>query len=288
MFLFGAKPFPNQDTKPVYYDGPNGAVTSDYPLSALPLWDDGLSEMSYYRATTRIYGRERSYTRVHLFNRQWMDPIRGVKTDLIASDSVPVFKLNISEEIPIENYSYRYLTTLFLRRSDLSPFKMAISSQEWCGTTYKHLRWQDETLSIQSFSYFNNEGENQWQLNSDVVPYDSLLVLARNVAATGSPISLNVLTSLRSNKQVEPITYEATLNPGPILQISIHVGKFQARRIDVEWDGPQTGFLVESQAPYQLLRFRMGLTRGELQHVERRPYWDQKSKSSFYKAGKAP
>lgn len=271
MFLVGAKPIPKQFAKPVYYDGRDGTITADYPLSTLRLWDDGLSEMSYYRATTRIYGKKRSYTRVHLFNRQWMEPIRGVKTDLIASDSVPVFKLNISEEIPVENYNYRYLTTLFLHRSDLSPFKLVTSSQEWGGTTYKHLRWQDDNLSIQSFSYFNNEGENHWQLDGDVIPYESLLILARNVAATGIPISLKVLTSLRSNKQVEPITNEATLKPGPIHSISIHAGKFQARRIDVDWDGPQTGFLVESQAPYRLLRFRMGFTHGELLHVEHRP-----------------
>ena len=288
MFLIGAKPIPDQSAKPVYYDGHDRTVSADYPLSTLPIWNDGLSEMSYYRATSRIYGKKRSYTRIHMFNRQWMDPIRGVKTDLIASDSVPVFKLNISEEIPVENHNYRYMTTLFLRRSDLSAFKMATSSQEWCGTSYKHLRWQENNLSIQSFSYLNNEGENHWQLDGDAVPYESLLILARNVTATGLPISLNVLTPLRSNKQVEPIIYKATLKPGPIQQISIHAGKFQARRIDVDWNGPQTGFLVEAQKPYRLLRFRMGFTHGELLHVERRPYWDQKSKSSFYKAGKAP
>ena len=63
-------------------------------LGRLPLWDDGLSEMSYYDAEMTIYGKPRKYTRVHMMNRQWFDPQRGVKSDESESpDSVPALSL---------------------------------------------------------------------------------------------------------------------------------------------------------------------------------------------------
>jgi len=122
--------------------------TGSTGLGSLDTWDDGLAEMSYYRAMDTLYGKPRSYTRVVIINRQWMHPQSGVKTDLIASDSVQVLKANIVEEIPTENYNYRYQTTIFLDRNDLSPFKMVTSSQEWCGTTFKHLRWSNDELTV--------------------------------------------------------------------------------------------------------------------------------------------
>lgn len=269
-------------------DGDHVDDPDRYPLGTLPVWDDGLCEISYYRTTTIIYNEPRSYTRVHLLNRQWMEPHRNVKTDLIASDSIPVLKLNIVEEIPIENYNYRYQTTVYVRRDNLQPFKMVTSSQEWCGTTYKHLQWSKLGVSIQSFSYQNMEGVKSWNIFEKVVPYESLSVIARNIAATGVPTTLNVFLPMCGSKEIKPQLKKAILKPGPEHSVTIDAGKFMARRVDMSWDGPPTGFLVESKPPYRLLRFRNGSTRGELQHVERRAYWDRKSKSSFYPVNQAP
>ncbi|MCH8253098.1 MAG: hypothetical protein IID36_11660, partial [Planctomycetes bacterium] len=137
-------------------------------LGALDIWDTGLCEMSFYRAVDVIYGKPRHYTRVHLLNRQWMDGESGVKAERDAPGAIPVFKLNMAEEIPTENYHYRYLTTVFVDRIELKPMKMIVSSQEWCGATFKHLRWGDDTLMVRSFSYFPDEGDRSW-----VVPHPS-------------------------------------------------------------------------------------------------------------------
>lgn len=258
-------------------------------LSALPTWDDGLCEMSYYRTVDNIYGKPRTYTRVQLVNRQWMDAVTGVKADPDSPQAVPVFKLNIAEEIPTENYNYRYLTTVFLKRPDLSPFKLVTSSQEWCGTTFKQARWDGNGISIKSFSYFGGEGDKAWSFGaSDAVPYEALLLIARDVAAGGEPRTVEVMRSLRSAHEVTPQFDKVTLLPRDTQRVALAAGEFKARRVDVEWDGPAAGFLVEAEPPYRLLRFRLGPMRADLQHVERRPYWDRSSHSSFYKQGEAP
>lgn len=261
---------------------------TDRSLSTLPIWDDGLAEMAYYRAIDRIYGELREYTRVVLLNRQWMDPVSVVKAEQITNEAVPVFKLNVVEQIPTANYNYRFQTTVFLTRPNLTPLKMAVSSQEWCGTTFKHLLWSDAGVTVKSFSYFPNEGDHTWKTETDAVPYEALLVMARDVAADGRARTLDILAPMRSNHEVMPTVTAARLIPRPATGVIVAAGRYKARRIDVEWDGPLTGFLVESDPPYRLLRYQAGPARGELLHVERRAYWDQDSNSAFYKQGQAP
>lgn len=257
-------------------------------LGALSVWDDGLSEMCYYRATDVVYGEKRAYTRVHMVNRQWMSEATGVKTDAADALAVPVLKLNVAEEIPTENYNYRFLTTVFLHRGDLAPFKTVFTSQEWCGTTYKHLRWSKDELTVRSFSYFGDEGDREWRLPAETVPVESLFLLAREVVASGASRTLSILDPIRSNKQAAEKTNNGTLTPGSETDVTVALGTFVARRVDLVWDGPLTSFVVEARAPYRLLRFRAGPLRGELVAFERRAYWDRSWKSSAYEQSQAP
>ncbi|MHC4236424.1 MAG: hypothetical protein ACYSUQ_15005, partial [Planctomycetota bacterium] len=167
-------------------------------------WEDGLSEMCYYAASETIYGKERHFIRVHMINRQWMDAASGVKAEPGSSASVPVFKFVATEEVPAENYNYRYLTTVFLQRRDLSPFKVTVSSQEWCGTTFKHLRWGDQDLEARVFSYFPGEGDGTWRRPAENMPYEALFVIAREVAASEEERSLMLLPPMRSTRAVTP------------------------------------------------------------------------------------
>jgi hypothetical protein len=245
--------------------------------------------MSYYQGTDQIYGQRRDYTRVHIINRQWMDQQTGVKTDPDAARAVAVFKFNIAEEIPTENYNYRYLTTVFLRRPDLEPFKMVSSSQEWCGTTFKHLRWNNDRLDIQSFSYFPNEGDKTWHESADAFPYEALFLIAREVAAAGTERKLNVLPPLRSTREVHPATPKpTTLSPTPAGKITVPLGTFEAVRVDVKWSDPKTAFWIEAAAPYRLLKYEAGPLTGKLKFTERRAYWDRAWTSGFHKPNEAP
>lgn len=257
-------------------------------LGKLSVWDDGLCEMSYYRATDLIYGTRRAYTRVHLVNRQWMDPATGVKAKKGTAGAVAVFKLNMSEGIPTENYHYRYLTTAFLRRENLQPFKLVVSSQEWCGSTFKQIRWLKEAASLKTFSYFGGEGDSERQFDPGAFPYEGLFLLAREVVAEGEGRALQVLAPMRSSHQVEPVVQSAKLTIQEPATVTVAAGEFHAQRVDLVWDGALTSFVVESEAPFRLLRFRAGPIRCELLHLERRAYWDRSWPSSYYPSGDAP
>ncbi len=258
------------------------------PLSDVAQWEDGLSEMCYYDAVDRVYGKDRHFTRVHMFNRQWLGGTTGVKANADDPDAVPVFKLNIAEEVPTDNYNYRYLTTVFLRRPGLEPVKMVSSSQEWCGTTLKHMRFGDSGGTYQSFSYFRGEADRTWSLAKGVVPFEALFVIARDVASRNAQQTFQVLASVRSNHEVKPTVFDARLVPGRVTKKRSGVGTHLVRRVEMDWDGPKTFFEVEAEPPYRLIRFQHGDLRGTLKNVERRAYWDRSWKSSVYETNHAP
>lgn len=260
-------------------------------LGALDIWDTGLCEMSFYRAVDVIYGKPRHYTRVHLLNRQWMDGESGVKAERDAPGAIPVFKLNIAEEIPTENYNYRYLTTVFVDRIELKPMKMIVSSQEWCGATFKHLRWRDNTLMVRSFSYFPDEGDRSWAVphpSQTVLPFESLFIIARDAAASQLPRSIQVLPPMRSNHDVQPGVIDARLELAAAGTATVPAGTFAATRVTLHWDGPETIFVVESAPPYRLLSYKVGDLSGRLIGTERRAYWNPSSPSSFHAPLEAP
>ncbi len=283
-------------TIPCLADGPaDGQVHAEQGdaawerFSALPIWDDGLSEMSYYDATDTIYGTQRKYTRVHLLNREWMNAETGVKAEPPdTARDVAVFKFTLAEEIPTENYNYRYLITAFARRPGLEPFKLTVSSQDWCGHTFKHLRWRDGKVAVQSFSYFD-DGDRQWELPGEAVPFELLPLLARAVVASGASREVNLLTPLRSNRGVEPRASNARLaTPGDRYPVQVPAGRFEVHRVTLTSASPETWFEVESDAPFRLIAFQIGRVTGRLRLVERRAYWDRSAKSEFHAPGKAP
>ena len=217
-----------------------------------------------------------------------MDANSGVKTASEAKNAVAVLKFNVAEEIATENYNYRLQTTVFLSRPAFDPFKRVMSSQEWCGTSFKQLRWRDQNLVIRSFSYLSGQGDRTFQLSGDVVPFDALPVIVRDVAAAGVDRTLNLLVSMRSTREVEPNAKYANLRVGKIDRVTVPLGRFQARRVTIDWNGPKAAFDVETDPPYRLLQYTMGDLSGELLYVERRAYWDRNWESSFHPTGRAP
>ncbi len=267
-------------------------------FSKLPLWQDGLSEMCYYNAACTIYGRTRRFTRVHMFNRQFMDRATRIKASDDSTEVVPAFKFVISEEVPTENYNYRFLTTGFLERPSLGPIKLSASSQEWCGHTYKALLWSRDpqvdpqawTMELNSFSYMPGEGDRHWTMSADVDAYESLFILSRALVASGAESRrVRLLKSLRVNHGADPDPVNGVLRKdGSVRPLGVPFGDFNAQRVVLDWEGVPTWFDIETAAPFRVLAFQTGDVQATLRFVERRAYWDRNWKSGFYRQGEAP
>ncbi len=267
-------------------------------FSELKIWDDGYSEMSYYDAECTIYGKPRKYTRVHLMNRQDMDPQLGIKAGPKSGQTVPAFKFVVAEEIPTENYNYRFLTSAFVERPSLEPLKMTISSHEWCGSTFKWFKWDRPTafpsdnwsLDICWFSYFEGEGDGWWPWpRPNIDGYEFLPLYARAVVASGEKREMHLLRSMHHTHRPDPIPIDAVLKiDGKPRKVTVPMGSFEAQRVVVEWEGAETWFDVETAAPHRVLAFKADDVQGKLKFVERRAYWDRDWKSGFHKPNQAP
>lgn len=267
-------------------------------FSQLPVWEDGFSEMCYYDATCEIYGRVRAFTRVHLMNRESMDERRWIKAAGNETYILPVFKMVISEEVPTENYNYRFLTTAYLERPSLEPVKVGLSSQEWCGHSFKILQWSrfqenlpgEWSLDLCSYSDMPDEGDRWTPHLSSVDAYESLYLFARAVVASGGESrAMRLLRSLRHNRGADPEPVRATLRlEGEPRDTTVPLARFRVQRVVLEWEGPETWFDVEIAEPFRLIAYRAGDVRSALRFVERRAYWDTGWKSGFHNPGKAP
>ncbi|MDX2199953.1 MAG: hypothetical protein SF069_13410 [Phycisphaerae bacterium] len=269
-------------------------------LGALPVWNDGLAEICYYDARRPIYGVERRYTSVHIVNREWFEPVAGVKTDRIDDPTaVAVLKLNVAEEVPTENYNYRLLTTLFVRRDDLSPLKLVGSSQEWCGSIFNIFRWQDDRLDGRTFSYFEGEAEQTFELAVAVRPLEAFLLIARDAVASGdaqpreraAPYLAQLAPARRGPASRTPAPLGCQVRVEPAAHATVPAGRFMARRVLLtagDDAGPLGEALIEVAPPHRVLRYALGGVIGELRDVERRAYWDGKWSSEHYERGRAP
>ncbi len=268
------------------------------PLGALKRWDDGLARIDYYDARRTIYRTERRYTRVQIMVREYLDAQTGVKAQREdAPGVVPVLKLLISEQIPTENYNYRLLTVLHVDRRDLAPFKLVASSQEWCGASFKHLRWRSDGLVYRSFSYFTGEADRTWSLPRGLIPFESVFVLGPELAArlAADPNAdrvierKRVMAPLGGNHQVAPDTLPLRLEALERQGVQVPAGHFAAWKIAVR-RGDEGGTLwVEAVEPFRVVHYALGgYGEGRLRFSERRAYWDRNWTSGFHAPGRAP
>lgn len=156
VMLLGASSAPPPVTAPAQ----EGAGTSAVNWKNDPAWYQGSAEWALYDATRPVEGGERHYEATIFTNKQRMNPETTTKAgDWQKPENIEVFKHNVSEVIPAGNFVYRYLTTAFIRTDDLSPYKLAVSTQEECGTSFKRFVVSDGQVDAISFDYLPDQGE---------------------------------------------------------------------------------------------------------------------------------
>ncbi len=290
VIVFGAvAPAPAGDEPPVTEVTSDAtAAAEDHPFIADEVWKDGLTEISYFDMKERVQRQVRNFTQVQLLERQMIDPWTGVQAGREAKNKTEMLVLNIGEEIPLRNYDQRHQTSVYLNVPNLDPVRMTISSHEWPGSTFKHLRWSPEDVLITSCSYHADEGDRTWRTRHDAVPFEALFVMVRDIVSGGPSGEFSVMGPMRSTHQVDPRSWRARFSLGEPKEVTVKAGTFLARKAAMEWRGPATFFMVEAESPYRILRFEAGLAFGELVHYERRAYQKTSSSSEYYEPFKAP
>jgi len=204
-----------------------------------PAWRQGKAEWALYDAVRTIYGKDRLYEATIFTNTQHQDPRTTTKAaDWRADGTIEVFKHNVSEMIPTENYTYRFLTTAFVRADDLSLFKLAASSQEDCGTTYRQFVCADD-VDAQCFSYFPDEGASTDRYPSphELAFHDALTLTLRDYpfdAAEKPGIELQLVPDQTHNHATPLRPAPATVRYVARETIGVPYGEIDTHHLRVE------------------------------------------------------
>ena len=220
-----------------------GTDTKQSSWSTDSAWHQGKAEWALYQARRTIYGKSREYEATIFTNKQLMDPKTTTKAvDSNEPGNVEVFKHNVSEIIPTERYDYRFLTTAFIRTNSLATFKIVVSTQEDCGTTYKQfLMTEPSQANWQSMSYFPNEGNKQQelQLPGDVRFHDALTLTLRDFPFDDPALAnrkLSLISDQTDTHETPADSTKATIEYIGRKTITVPYGQVETHHLKVSHD----------------------------------------------------
>ncbi len=135
-------------------------------------WYNGKAEISTYQLVQSRYGEPRNGKAVLIFVTEDFSIKKNVKLDnpeKAVSDRVSVLKMNFTKNFVTGIYPYSMMLSVFTpinRNQFPNTLKVTMTSQEWCGQVFTQMNWKDKKYDIQSYSYFEEEGDKNTQLKS--------------------------------------------------------------------------------------------------------------------------
>ncbi|HMX89661.1 MAG: hypothetical protein K1X68_06550 [Saprospiraceae bacterium] len=172
-------------------------VAENNPLQGT-YWYQGKAEVNSYSLTQARYGQLHQGEAVCIFVSEDFNARKQVKTDdpmAAGADRQPVLKLNMLKRFNTGIYTYSLMMSAFSAIGDkvpLFPLKVSCCVQDWCGQVFSQLNNRNDQFEINSFSYFESEGDqrkvlkagwsedglwNQIRINPQKLPIGSLQLL---------------------------------------------------------------------------------------------------------------
>jgi hypothetical protein len=243
-----------------------------------PIWHDGLVEKATYAATRVIYGKPRAYEAVFFTNKEQHDVQTWTKSDK-SQETVEVFKHNQIEVVPTPNYDYKFAATSHLTVDGLKLTRVDVSSQEYCGTSFKQYQLRQTPRAGAQYQYFGfsympEAGRVEKTVASPdartpLVAYNSLPVWLRDFDfAKREPIAFALLPDQKSNRAT---------SPDPVPAEAKYAGEESgSHKIEVYAKGQLLGtywFAVDRQYVMTKYQSADGQQTYELKGTERTNYW---------------
>ncbi|MEO0793989.1 MAG: hypothetical protein AAFX93_02440 [Verrucomicrobiota bacterium] len=165
---------------------PNAESVSAAPESTIKqvndFWFSG-AELCRYDLKQSRYGQIHPGHAEFIFVTEPFDLQGQVKSDRGGAGSVPILKLNALRTFNTGLYSYRTMLSTFTPIEPLDAphaLKETFSVQDWCGQVFTQINRHGSDWRIQSFSYFQSEGDGDSKLpNEDAWLEEELFTAVR-------------------------------------------------------------------------------------------------------------
>jgi hypothetical protein len=250
------------------------------PFAGDALWDDGRAEVDAYQATVRRYGTLRPLTAYLIVVKEDFSRRQLVKADPDhdPGDLLPVLKLNHVINYQTGIYSYHQMASCFFDRSSMELVKFSLTSNEWCGNSYKEYTRRSERGSLHVHTYWDNQAEATYDLpvDDDVVFYDQLPLWIRSLPQTpGTALSLRIVPTQIESRGAKPSLVSATLRAVSAETVQTPAGPSPALRWELkgEEETPDV-YWTSRESPYVLVAWdRPDGGAYRLKWTQRLAYW---------------
>lgn len=144
---------------------PKKKLSSDFKA----YWYAGNAEITSYQLEMARYGETREGKAVLIYVTEPFLADKQVKADGNNPSNISVLKLNSTKKFLTGIYPYSIMTSTFYPVHDNQhAVKVSTSVQEWCGHIYAQLNNREE-FNITSHSYFENEADQNFELEKNVL-----------------------------------------------------------------------------------------------------------------------
>jgi hypothetical protein len=223
-----------------------------------PYWTQGKAEVSSYDLQQSRYGEVRQGHAVLIFVTEDFLTDKQVKNESYQSqNSTKVLKTNHLRKFTTGIYDYALMTSVFNpvnTRQYPHALKITFSSQDWCGQSYMQLNQRGKGYEVELRSYFEQEGDRNYQIGERVLLEDELFNLIRldpDGLPEGAGKMLPSMTYARlKHRDYQPMQvnfqkqmYKGSDFPGEELMVY---------RVDFPTLNRQLEIIYEANAPYRI------------------------------------
>ncbi len=255
-------------------------VAGPNPFASDRLWDDGRAEIDAYEAAIRRYGTLRTLTAYLIVVKEDFSKRQLVKADPEhdRDDLMTVLKLNQVIDYQTGIYTYHQMASCFFERASMDLVKFSLTSNEWCGNTYKVYTRRGRGAALHVHTYWDNQSESTYDVpvGPDVVLTDQLPLWIRSLPQTpGTVLPLRLIPTQIESKGPRPEIVPATLRAVREETVTVPAGVFRTLRWDLKAGDERPGsYWMSREDPYILVAWdRPDGGSYRLKWTQRLAYW---------------
>lgn len=222
-------------------------------------WYQGKAELNRYELEQARYGEIHKGSAVLVFVTEDFLTDKQVKHEHGKSEkSTTVLKMNFIRKFVTGIYSYSILTSVFTPVDQINwthTLKVSNSNQEWCGNTYTQLNYRNGRYKGLRHSYFQDEADQQFSLDSDMILEDEIWTRIR-LAPYSLPVGkIRILPELSfiRFKHDKIRIHEARAELSSILDPKLSSDSVRVYTIDYIDTDHKLKIMFEPKFPYAIL-----------------------------------
>ncbi|MEM6454632.1 MAG: hypothetical protein AAF772_06025 [Acidobacteriota bacterium] len=245
-------------------------------------WYDGSAEINLYEATLTMYGAPRQADEVaHVVVSERHQPDSLVKADdWRAPGLVEMIKLNYVTRVQTGIYPYQQMLSFFFRQNDARLAKMTLTSNEWCGNSFKELVNDGRAPHYRYNTYWDGQGHGAYELAEDAFPagmtvYEALPVHLRALPfRDGLRVELPLLPRQLTSRVQPPSIETATLDVHGPIEFEVPAGTYASWQVALDHAGGRDTLYFERDFPHRLLAWDSAFGHTfRLRTSAKLPYW---------------